>query len=280
MKLLFFGDCMFGRDNHDFTLNPFQFVSKFIKQADYIFFNLETVISPKPLSENLREDKTFNYQSGGEQLMTLRDMTNKPIFASIANNHSLDYGTKGIENTRRFLRRNGFLGAKSVECERESKHEFRRICFMSASDHCGCKNPEKWAKNIWMIDHNNLESLLRKIRILKEKDNFIVFSIHWGANYLKKKPEKMIRTGRKLVDAGVDIVFGHSAHHIPPEPIEIYRNSVIIYGLGDFINDYAVDKEYESDRALMCMIDTAKDRVEPIKVRREFVDEFSSIPII
>ena len=34
MKLLFFGDCMFGRDNHDFTLNPFQFVSKFIKQAE------------------------------------------------------------------------------------------------------------------------------------------------------------------------------------------------------------------------------------------------------
>ena len=279
MKLLFFGDCMFGRDNHDFTLNPFKFVSKFIKQADYIFFNLETVISPKPLSENLREDKTFNYQSGGEQLMTLRDMTNKPIFASIANNHSLDYGTKGIENTRRFLRRNGFLGAKSVECERESKRKSKRICFMSASDHCGCKNPEKWAKNIWMIDHNNLESLLRKIRILKEKDNFIVFSIHWGANYLKKKPEKMIRTGRKLVDAGVDIVFGHSAHHIPPEPIEIYRNSVIIYGLGDFINDYAVDKEYESDKALMCMIDTVRGHVEPIKVRREFVDEFSSIPI-
>ena len=32
--------------------------------------------------------------------MTLRNMTNKPIFVSIANNHSLDYGTKGIDNTR------------------------------------------------------------------------------------------------------------------------------------------------------------------------------------
>jgi poly-gamma-glutamate synthesis protein (capsule biosynthesis protein) len=39
-----------------------------------------------------------------------------------------------------------------------------------------------------------------------------------------------------LIDAGVDVVHGHSSHH--PRPVEIYRDKLIVYGCGDLINDY------------------------------------------
>lgn len=94
-------------------------------------------------------------------------------------------------------------------------------------------------------------------------------------------PETMLEFGKKLIDNGVDIVFGHSAHHITPKPYEIYKNKIIIYGLGDLINDYAVDFKYKSNLALMCLIDfkKTKTKIELITIDRTFVANGSSIPV-
>ena len=95
LKLVFVGDCMFGRDNNPFTDNPFVHVEHVFNDATHIFLNLETTISPEPLDDSYKDDKVFNYQATGEQLMVLRGLTDNPIFAAIVNNHTLDYGFKG-----------------------------------------------------------------------------------------------------------------------------------------------------------------------------------------
>jgi len=275
MKLLFFGDCMFGRNGRHFIDNPFTLVENIIKQVDYVFMNLETVISEPLLSERYKTDKVFNYQAAGNQMRSLRSITQKPIFVSIANNHSLDFGTKGYQKTKKFLKLNKFLhasGKRSV-CTDD-------ICFVNASDHCGCKNKKEWGKSIWIIEHDNLEPVLSRIKNLAKNGKFIVFSIHWGPNYSHSVSEKMKNTGRRLIDAGVGVVFGHSAHHVTSPPIELYENGAIIYGLGDFVNDYAVDNKYKSDRALMCLVDLQEYSVELIPVKRDFVISGSSVPKI
>ena len=88
----------------------------------------------------------------------------------------------------------------------------------------------------------------------------------------------MTEFGKALIDNGVQIVFGNSAHHIPPRPMQLYKNGLIIYGLGDLVNDYSVRNNYKSDESLMCMIDNLK--ITKIKVKRKFVGENSSIPFI
>jgi poly-gamma-glutamate capsule biosynthesis protein CapA/YwtB (metallophosphatase superfamily) len=53
-------------------------------------------------------------------------------------------------------------------------------------------------------------------------------------------------------EAGVDIVHGHSSHH--PKGIEVYKNRPILYGCGDFLNDYegiSGYQEYRDDLTLM-----------------------------
>ena len=267
---------MFGRNNNPFINNPFEYVSGIIKEADCIFFNLETVISQRPISNIYKEDKIFNYQSNGEQLKLLRRITDADIFVSIANNHSLDYGIKGYNLTKKFLKENRFIyvDKDKMKCNNN------KICFMNATDHCGCINDKIWKDNLLIIDHNNLSDILEKVRNLSEDGKFIIFSIHWGSNYLTKIPKNLIQTGRKLIDNGVNIVFGHSAHHIPPKVIEFYNNGIIIYGLGDFINDYAISSRFESDKALMCMVDTIDKDVLFIPVKRFFIGNgTSSIPI-
>ena len=279
VKLIFFGDCMFGRNGRHFIENPFQYVESYLKEASHIFFNLETTISNPLLPDIHKEDKVFNYQSTGEQLISLRNITDNPIFAAIVNNHSLDYGEVGYENTKNFLKENNILFTS-----KETLHN-GDIIFLNATDHCGCDNPEKWGQFVTMIDYNDLEEVYERIRELRaqNENKIIIYSIHWGYNWVKgEMPEKYKDFGRKLIDEGVNIVFGHSAHHIIENPVEEYKNGVIIYGLGDFINEYAVKPNYKSDEALMCIIDNENELFIPkvVKVKRRFVEPGSSIPII
>ena len=186
-------------------------------------------------------------------------MTRATIFVSIANNHSLDYGVQGLNATEQFLAKTGL-----VFTQRDKSVTKKGVTFLSATDHCGCDNLGKWGENVWVIDYNNLEPVLRKIRRIRQTaplrgapSGLIVLSINWGSNWVTRIPPKIKQLGRALIDAGVNVVFGHSAHHIPPEPVEFYNGGLIIYGLGDFVNDYAIKPDFRSDEALMCTISSA-----------------------
>lgn len=279
MKILFFGDCMFGRDNNNFVANPFINIEHFIKKVDLIIFNLETVISPNSISEDYRNNKVFNYQSNGIQLLTLRSLTNNPIIVSIANNHSLDYKVNGHVKTKQFLLENNILFA-----EYKNYLELDELLYISVSDHCGCNDIKHWGKYIWIIDYNNLQPFFDRVNEIKQttsktsKTKKFIVSIHWGSNWLKSMPNNMIDLAHRMIDNGVSIIYGHSAHHIPPIPIEKYKDGLIIYGLGDFINDYAIDTNYRSDESLMCAIDTDNYNYSLYKTKRVFNVKGSSIP--
>ena len=51
------------------------------------------------------------------------------------------------------------------------------------------------------------------------------------------------------MDAGADVVFGHSAHIF--RGVELYRGRPLIYSAGDFIDDYAVDPEERNDQSFI-----------------------------
>jgi len=76
--------------------------------------------------------------------------------------------------------------------------------------------------------------------------DIVIASIHWGTNWGYEIPRDHVRFARWLVDGGADIVHGHSSHH--PRPIEVYRQRLILYGCGDFINDYEGIEGYEQYR--------------------------------
>jgi poly-gamma-glutamate synthesis protein (capsule biosynthesis protein) len=73
-----------------------------------------------------------------------------------------------------------------------------------------------------------------------------VLSIHWGGNWGYGVPRQHINFAHRLVEGGIDIVYGHSSHHV--RSIEIYRDRLILYGCGDFIDDYEGITGYERYR--------------------------------
>ena len=96
-----------------------------------------------------------------------------------------------------------------------------------------------------------------QIMALRRPNDLIVVSIHWGANWGYRVPDEQRKFAHTLIDkAGVSIIHGHSSHH--PRPIEIYRDRLILYGCGDFLNDYEGipgHERYRDDLALMYFAD-------------------------
>ena len=97
-------------------------------------------------------------------------------------------------------------------------------------------------------------SLIKEqVNAVKQPGDIVVFSVHWGSNWGYDIPASHREFARKLIDnAGVDVVHGHSSHH--PLGIEVYRDRLIIYGAGDFINDYegiSGREEYRGELTLM-----------------------------
>ena len=85
------------------------------------------------------------------------------------------------------------------------------------------------------------------IRHHAKPGDMIVVSVHWGSNWGYEVPEAQRRFAHALIDrAGVSVIHGHSSHH--PKAIEVYRNRLILYGCGDFLNDYEGIKGYEEFR--------------------------------
>jgi poly-gamma-glutamate synthesis protein (capsule biosynthesis protein) len=73
-----------------------------------------------------------------------------------------------------------------------------------------------------------------------------VVSLHWGSNWGYAIPQEQVDFAHRLVEQGVDVVHGHSSHHV--RPIDIYRERLILYGCGDFLNDYEGIERFDKFR--------------------------------
>ena len=71
---------------------------------------------------------------------------------------------------------------------------------------------------------------------VRRPGDITIVSLHWGSNCGYSVSLDQTAFAHRLIDAGTDIVYGHSSHH--PRPIEVYRDRLILYGCGDLINDY------------------------------------------
>ena len=82
-----------------------------------------------------------------------------------------------------------------------------------------------------------VEQVSAVVRRFKRPGDIAVASIHWGGNWGFDLDPDMRKFAHDLLDsAGIDLVHGHSSHH--PRGLEVYRDRLILYGCGDFINDY------------------------------------------
>src|SRR5262249_6437801 len=129
--------------------------------------------------------------------------------------------------------------------------------------------PREWAATETRPGVNLLENLsekaahevVREVYKIKRPGDVAVVSIHWGDNCGYDVSSTQTEFAHRLIDGGVDLIYGHSSHH--PKAIEVYRDRLILYGCGDFLTDYegiSGYEDYRSDLGLMYLV-----RLDPEK---------------
>lgn len=96
-----------------------------------------------------------------------------------------------------------------------------------------------------------------QINRVRQPRDVVIVSLHWGPNWGYEIPEEQRRFAHELIERGdVSIVHGHSSHRA--KAIEVHRGRLILYGCGDFLNDYEGIRGYEQfrdDLALMYVVE-------------------------
>lgn len=100
--------------------------------------------------------------------------------------------------------------------------------------------------------------LLDPVRQTKDVVGFLLVLAHRGPIWGGAPLPQYVSLGRALIEAGADVVFGHSAHIV--QGIELYRRQPILYSTGNYINDYATDLGARNDESCIFVLETQRRR--------------------
>jgi poly-gamma-glutamate capsule biosynthesis protein CapA/YwtB (metallophosphatase superfamily) len=269
IRIGFMGDVMLGRlvnevINQTSYAYPWGNVRPLLYQNDLNIANLETTLtnSATPVP------KVFNFKATPDKVQTLVEGNIHVV--NLANNHILDFGVEGMKETVETLDKAGIkhvgAGNNLAEAQRPAIIERNGISIgiLGYTD-----NEPGWAAEpdkpgINYIKVGDLEPIQQAIQKLKSQVDLIIISIHWGPNWPERPPQKLIDFAHAILDSGADIIHGHSPHIL--QPLEIYKNKLIMYGTGDFIDDYHVDPLRRNDRSALFLVTIDKREIHKVQL--------------
>jgi poly-gamma-glutamate synthesis protein (capsule biosynthesis protein) len=230
-------------------------------RPDVRIINLETSVT---MSNDRWSGKGIHYRMHPENVGCLTAA--RVDVAVLANNHVLDYGRSGLVETLDTLERAGIATAGAGRDLRSAQApavvplagSSRLLVVASACESSGVYR--SWAAQTRRagldllpdLSETTAAGIATRVASLRTPDDLVIASIHWGGNWGYDLPLEHTRFARRLIDGGIDLVYGHSSHH--PQPIELYRHRLILYGCGDFIDDYegiAGHEAFRGDLVLM-----------------------------
>lgn len=206
----------------------------------------------------------------------------RPDVCVLANNHVLDFGLRGLEETLDALTSARLpavgAGRDAVAARRPAiipvAGRGRILVFSFGTASSGI--PWRWAAaedraGVGFVSEASAvdaADIADRVRQARRPGDVVVASVHWGSNWGYEVSGAQIRFAHALIDGGVDVVHGHSSHH--PRPIEVYRGRLILYGCGDFIDDYegiAGHERYRDDLRLLYLVTVESGSGELIGAR-------------
>lgn len=236
IRIIFAGDTHFQWAVQDQiqkggTKAPFKAILPFFKTADFRIVNLETAIATKgePLP-----GKSHIFNSPRDNLSGLQFLG--VDLAVLANNHSMDMGAEGLADTISNLRHFGipsvgsgmndaeavapfFTEIRGVKIAILAFNEIEEGGIVSGPDSAGVATASK---------HGVLA-----IRAAKRQADVVIVSLHWGMEYLALPEAAQRRLAFQLIQAGADMIVGHHPHI--PQGMEIAKDSVVLYSIGNFL---------------------------------------------
>jgi len=228
------GDVMIGHWTLDYLRNqgsdyPFRRIAPLLQSGDIVFANLE---APLADSGDVAE-KRFTFKVPTQHVSGLQEAGFNLL--SLANNHMLDFGALGLEQTLETLDRAGILHAGAG---RDRDAAWQPAVFKTpAGTVAALAFSMTFPKEFWATDSSAgtaypLEGrLIRTLETLDQQVDFLIVSFHWGTEKKDTPNDYQVYFAHLAIDHGADLVLGHHPHVL--QGLEIYKNRLIAYSLGN-----------------------------------------------
>jgi poly-gamma-glutamate synthesis protein (capsule biosynthesis protein) len=225
-----------GGDGLAYDYRPmFDLVREALSDADLAVCHLETPLSPD--NRALSGYPVFN--APGDLAVAIANVGYDGC--STASNHSLDKGVAGIEATLDLFDQAGLGHAGMARTQREAAvprlYRVNGITIGHLSYTYGLNGLILPDDQPWAVNINSVEDILTEARAAIELGaEFVVLSIHWGAEYRVQPTEQQRALAKELLAGDeIDLIVGTHAHVI--QPVEQLGGNFVIYGLGNFLSN-------------------------------------------
>ena len=266
------GDVMIGRTVDEMISKrgyayPWGDLLPLLKTTDVNIINLETTLT----NSKDKVEKVFNFKATPDKINTL-ELASISI-ACLANNHILDYAEAGLQETIAQLDRANIkhTGAgkdqKAASSSAACSVKGVRLSVLNYTDNePGWKAaPGKPGTNyIDVSDPSDSDKVFQEVAALREETDLLIVSLHWGPNLGEEPPLNFVDFAHELVRHGADIVYGHSAHVF--QRVELFKQKLIFYDTGDFVDDYAVHPHLRNDRSFLYLVEATKHSIVGLKL--------------
>jgi poly-gamma-glutamate capsule biosynthesis protein CapA/YwtB (metallophosphatase superfamily) len=274
------GDVMLGRGlqrrllDHD-PAWPWDDLLPDLWKVDGFFVNLECALTRHMVQWRGAGGKPFYFRADPSAVEALRQA--RVDLVSLANNHVGDFGSAGLLETLETLDAAGIRHAGAGRNLEEARShalvrlDHLRVAVVAAADH-----PPEWAAtptspglfHVAIAGDEAFALVEESLAAARLAADLVVFSIHWGPNMRERPTEAFRRYARRVIEAGADLFWGHSAHIV--QGIELIDGRPVLYDTGDLVDDYAVDESLRNDLSALFLVRfdaTGVRRIDLLPVR-------------
>jgi gamma-polyglutamate biosynthesis protein CapA len=264
------GDIMFGRHVEEVTdrhgqEHLFRFVKPYFDQADYSTGNFEHPVTWS--ADYDKQEKYIHLQTKSRSVETLKKLNFSVLNA--ANNHSMDYLENGLNDTIGTFNQYELdvigIGKNSDEAGRIDYKMVNgiKIATLGFTDAYVAGSGATQSKP--GVLRAKPEIFIPLINEAKENADLVVVHAHWGQEYETEISQRQKKLAEAMADSGADIILGHHPHVL--QSVDVYKDTVIFYSLGNFIFDQGWSSARES-------------AIVQYKLQKNGVGQFEIIPIM
>ena len=208
---------------------PFEKVSSVFQSADISIINLESVL----ISECDEPGSQIYVLCGSSAFIQgIKDAGINVV--NIANNHIIDYGVKAAKEEIHALKSEGIV-VSGIDGNGIMTVKNTKIGFLGFNDIEFNDIEPAYEEGSYDIIYQTSEigNLRSRIESMQKKSDIVIVSFHWGTEYTDVVTDRQKYLAHTAIDSGADLILGNHPHWI--QPVEIYKNRLIIYSHGSLI---------------------------------------------
>lgn len=240
ITLVAVGDIMLGGSAQQVLLKegyhyPFKNVAPLLANTDIVIGNLEGPLT-SICNSSMNLDKEYVFRSPAEKVASALQQAGFNVL-SLANNHIMDYGVSGMNDTLQALAQ---FNIHSVGVGQNIHAARAGTIINSNNGKLGFLGYSlTFPESFWATDNNagaafgHKQQIVDDVKRLKKIADSVIVSFHWGREKTTELRPYQPTLAHAAIDAGAAVVLGHHPHVL--QAIEKYNGGLIIYSLGNFV---------------------------------------------